>query len=279
MPFPTTTYGRGRAAVAMAMAAYAARSDRLRMQWDARLRHGRKRAGLVGPAQRRQPIDPRCGSASSSTPNLPERLSARRCEHSDIQTPPSIHDTPVSYVVGRGAERHGYKSPYDIRPLPGSGDYEGTMTVEYTGDVDTVGSHAYDQRSQCLQHGPVPIGPGVRIPQAERSQAITTLIGSADHGHCDIPPEGMIIPGRDPHRRQDMPPRTAATPSTPDPSNRYTESHRRTNAQFVSWRATTPMARPWPDHEQAAHGTTSTAGASDRRRERSSAGNTSPART
>ena len=123
------------------------------------------------------------------TPNLPERLNAAGVR-TVIFKPTELLDTPVSNMVCRGAERHGYSSPFDIRPPAVSGDGDRTLTVVYTAPVDTA-AHAYGQRSQAYSTALSDTGQvWEHLRRSFRSD--TTLIGSADHGHCDIPPEGKI---------------------------------------------------------------------------------------
>ena len=122
-------------------------------------------------------------------PNLPERLSAAGVRTTVFQ-PTELLDTPLSRMFCRGAERHGYSSPFDIRPPTVSGDGNRTLVVVYTAPVDTA-AHAFGQRSQAYSTALSQTG---RVWKHLRRSfpSDTTLIGSADHGHCDIPPEGKI---------------------------------------------------------------------------------------
>ncbi|MDE0168847.1 MAG: alkaline phosphatase family protein [bacterium] len=120
------------------------------------------------------------------SPNLPERLSAAGVRTMIFQ-PTELLDTPVSNMLCRGAERHGYSSPFDIRPPALSSDGNRTLTVVYTAPVDTA-AHAYRQRSQA--YSTALSQTGQVWEHFRRSLPLdTTLIGSADHGHCDIPPD------------------------------------------------------------------------------------------
>ena len=123
------------------------------------------------------------------TPNLPERLSAAGVRTTIFQ-PTDLLDTPLSKMACRGAERHGYPSPFDIGPPAPSRNGHRTLTVVYTVPVDTA-AHASGQRSQAYSAALSQTG---QVWEHLRSSfpSDTTLIGSADHGHCDIPPEGKI---------------------------------------------------------------------------------------
>ena len=135
-----------------------------------------------------QPVD-RDPAAFHPEPNLAERLEAAGVRTVILQ-PAELLDTPASNMVGRNAERHGYSSPLDIRPpaLLDSGDR--TLAVVYVSAVDTA-AHASGQRSQAYSAALSQAG---RVWEHLRRSLPpdTTLIGSADHGHCDIPPDGRI---------------------------------------------------------------------------------------
>ena len=77
--------------------------------------------------------------------NLPERLNSAGVRTVTF-TPTERLDTPVSNMVCRGAERHRYTSPFDIRPSAVSGDGNRTVAVVYTAPVDTA-AHASGQHS------------------------------------------------------------------------------------------------------------------------------------
>ena len=135
-----------------------------------------------------QPIDYDPATFHPS-PNLAERVGAAGVR-TVIYQPSELLETPVSNMACRGAERHGHSSLFDIRPsaLFDTGNH--TLAVVYMTAVDTA-AHASGQRSQAYstalsQTGQVWEHLRRSLPTG------TTLIGSADHGHCDIPPDGKI---------------------------------------------------------------------------------------
>ena len=135
-----------------------------------------------------QPID--CDPATfHPSPNLRERVGAAGVGTVIFQ-PAELLDTPLSNMACRGAERHGYSSPFDIRPSAYLGAGNRTLAVVYTTPVDTA-AHASGQRSQAYSTALSQTGQ-VWEHFTRSLPRDTTLIGSADHGHCDIPPDGKI---------------------------------------------------------------------------------------
>ena len=135
-----------------------------------------------------QPID--CDPAGfHPSPNLPERVGAAGVRTMIFQ-PSELLDTPLSNMLCRGAERHGYSSPFGIRPSVLFGAGNRTFAVVYMTPVDTA-AHAYGQRSQAYSKALSQTG---QVWEHFRGSLPrdTTLIGSADHGHCDIPSDGRI---------------------------------------------------------------------------------------
>ena len=131
-------------------------------------------------------LDP---AAFHPTPNLPERHGAAGVRTVILQ-PTELIDTPVSNMLCRGAERHGYSSLLDIQPSALFDTGHRTLAVVYTTAVDTA-AHASGQRSQTYSTALSQTGQAWE--HLRRSlPPHTTLIGSADHGHCDIPPDGRI---------------------------------------------------------------------------------------
>ena len=123
------------------------------------------------------------------SPNLPEHLNAAGVRTVIFQ-PNELLDTPVSNMLCRGAERHGYSSPLDIRPSDLFDAGHRTLAVVYTTAVDTA-AHASGQRSHAYSTALSETGQAWE--HLRRSlPPDTTLLGSADHGHCDIPPDGRI---------------------------------------------------------------------------------------
>ena len=135
-----------------------------------------------------QPID--CDPTTfHPRPNLAERLKAAGVRTVIFQ-PSELLDSPLSNMACRGAERHGYSSLSGIRPSALFNADNPTMAVVYTTAVDTA-AHASGQRSQEYSTA---LSQTARAWEHFRRTLPrgTTLIGSADHGHCDIPPEGRI---------------------------------------------------------------------------------------
>ena len=135
-----------------------------------------------------QPID--CDPAGfHPSPNLAERLNVAGARTVIFQ-PTELLDTPLSNMVCRGAERHGYSSPFDIRPSALFNAGNRTLAVVYLSAVDAA-AHASGQRSQA--YSTALSRTGQVWEHLRRSLPTdTTLIGSADHGHCDVLPDGKI---------------------------------------------------------------------------------------
>ena len=115
---------------------------------------------------------------------MTERLNAAGVRTVIFQ-PTELLDTPLSNMACRGAERHGYSSPLDIRPSVLSGARNRTLAVGYMTPVDTA-AHASGQRSQA--YSTALSQTGQTWEHFKRSlPRDTTLVGSADHGHCDAP--------------------------------------------------------------------------------------------
>ena len=123
------------------------------------------------------------------SPNLYERVGAAGVRTVIFQ-PAELLDTPLSDMLCRGAERHGYSSPFDIRPSALFGAGNRTLAVVYTTAVDTA-AHASGQRSQAYSAALSQTGQAWEHFRRSLPRD-TTLVGSADHGHCDIPPDGKI---------------------------------------------------------------------------------------
>ena len=133
-------------------------------------------------------LDP---TAFHPSPNLPERLDAAGVR-TMIYQPTELLATPVSNMLCRGAERYGYASPLDIQPSVTFGADHRTLAVVYTTAVDTA-AHASGQRSQAYRTALSQTGRVWEHFRIRRSlPPDSTLIGSADHGHCDIPPDPSL---------------------------------------------------------------------------------------
>ena len=123
------------------------------------------------------------------SPNLAERLKAAGLR-TVIYQPSELLDSPLSNMACRGAERHGFSSPFDIRASALFDAGNRTLAVVYMTAVDTA-AHATGQRSQAYSTALSQTGQAWEHFKHSLPPD-TTLIGSADHGHCDIPPDGKI---------------------------------------------------------------------------------------
>ena len=198
-----------------------------------------------------QPID-LDPAAFHPTPNLPERLGAAGVRTTIFQ-PTELMDTPVSNMLCRGAERHGYTSLLDIQPSVLFDAGNRTLAVVYTTAVDTA-AHASGQRSQAYSTALSQTGQAWE--HFRRSlPPDTTLIGSADHGHCDIPrdgrihldenlTDGMTWWGRRPHPPV---PRTPRTGTPHRPADGRPVRQRRPTTPMVRRRTPTPGPQRVPD--------------------------------
>ena len=166
-----------------------------------------------------QPIDLDPAGFHPSS-NLCERVGAAGVRTVIFQ-PSELLDTPLSNMVCRGAERHGYSSPFDIRPSAPFDAGNRTLAVVYTTPVDTA-AHASGQRSQAYSTALSQTGQAWEHFRRSLPRD-TTLIGSADHGHCDIPPMGRSTWTRTSPTACNAG-ETAAYSCSPDPSNAYTGS-------------------------------------------------------
>ena len=148
-----------------------------------------------------------------------------------IFQPNELLDTPVSNMLCRGAERHGYSSSLDIRLSDRFDAGHRTLAVVYATAADTA-AHASGQRSQAYSAALSQTGQVWEHFRRSLSPD-TTLIGSADHGHCDIPPDGRIYLNKNlTHGMQWWGDGRVLMFSGPlEPAHRIA---RRTGAQFVS---------------------------------------------
>ena len=126
-------------------------------------------------------------------PNLWERLNTAGVR-AVISHPVIFEDSPFSNMVYRGAERYGYSSLYGIRPSELLDDAGATLMVVYLSSVDS-NAHMSGQRSLGYKRALEDTG---RLwgRLARTLPPDTALIGTADHGHCDIPADGKIRLGR-----------------------------------------------------------------------------------
>ena len=123
-------------------------------------------------------------------PNLWERLATRQTRGVIVQ-PSEFFDTPLSQMLYRGAEMRGYSSPGEVDPtylITRSGR---TLAIVYYHKVD-VAAHEKGQGSEEYDQA---ISGAGRLWErlANRLPPDTVLVGTSDHGHCDIPPDGKFI--------------------------------------------------------------------------------------
>ena len=122
-------------------------------------------------------------------PNLWERLNTAGIR-TVVYQPSAILGTPLSNMLYRGAERYGYSSLSDVHPSllfePGGR----TLAVVYTSRVDSA-AHLFGQRSEPYSTALADTGAvWERFARGLPSDAV--MVGSADHGHCDIYPDGKM---------------------------------------------------------------------------------------
>ena len=124
------------------------------------------------------------------SPNLWERLSSRRARGVIVQ-PAAFFDTPLTRMLYRGAEMRGYLSASEVDPAHLFTGSKRTLAMVYYHAVD-VAAHEAGQRSESY---------GLAMSGADRLWARlasrlppdTVMVGTSDHGHCDIPVEGRFI--------------------------------------------------------------------------------------
>ena len=127
------------------------------------------------------------------TPNLWERLTAAGVNAVIVHPSRGLHDSPLSNMLYRGAQRHGYSSLADIDPSALLNTR--ALVVVHLSPVDRAAHH---HGQQSVEH---------RKALKETSRLWkrltgsippdTALIGTADHGHCDIPHNGQTRLGTD----------------------------------------------------------------------------------
>ena len=129
------------------------------------------------------------------TPNLWERLTAAGVNAVIVHPSRFLHDSPLSNMLYRGAQRHGYSSLADINPSTLLNDATRTLVVVHLSPVVRA---AHDHGQQSVEHRKA----------LQRTSRVwkrltgsippdTALIGTADHGHCDIPHNGRTRLGTD----------------------------------------------------------------------------------
>ena len=122
-------------------------------------------------------------------PNLWERLAARRTGGVIVQ-PAAFFNTPLSRMLYRGAQMRGYSSPLEVDPAYLVNRSRRTLAMIYHHAVD-VAAHERGQQSERYAQA---ISGAARLWErlADRLPPDTAMIGTSDHGHCDLPPEGKI---------------------------------------------------------------------------------------
>ena len=124
------------------------------------------------------------------TPNLWERLAAAGVTPVTIHPSSFFRDSPLSDMLYRGAKRHGYSSLSDINPHLLLDRTTPSLIVVYLSPVDRAahmhGQHSVEYRTALKDTTRL----WNRLSRSVPSN--TALIGTADHGHLDIPSEGRI---------------------------------------------------------------------------------------
>ena len=123
-------------------------------------------------------------------PNLWERLSGRRARGMIVQ-PAAFIDTPLTRMLYRGAEMRGYSSPLEVDPAYLFTMPKRTLAMVYYHAVD-VAAHESGQPSESYR---LAMAGADRLwtRLADRLPPDTVMVGTSDHGHCDIPQEGKYI--------------------------------------------------------------------------------------
>lgn len=122
-------------------------------------------------------------------PNLWERLGDRQALGVIVQ-PSAFLDTPLSRMLYRGAEMRGYWSPFEVDPAYLFARSKGTLAMVYHHQVD-VAAHEEGQLSRKYGQAVDEAG-RLWARLARRLPPDTVMVGTSDHGHVDIPPEGKL---------------------------------------------------------------------------------------
>ncbi len=124
------------------------------------------------------------------SPNLTERLLSGGCEVS-VVLPAGFIGSPLERLLFRGATPFGWDHVGEIVPLTVDAVERGRgVTVVYLPDVDAA-AHYHGQSS--VEYAAA-MGRASAVWQelAERLPAAVSLVGTADHGHVDIPEERRL---------------------------------------------------------------------------------------
>lgn len=123
-------------------------------------------------------------------PNLWERLAARQVGGMIVQ-PAAFFNTPLSRMLYRGALMRGYSSPMEVDPTYLVNRSRRTLAMIYYHAVD-VAAHETGQQSERYAQA-ISGAASLWKRLANRLPPDTAMVGTSDHGHCDIPPEGKFI--------------------------------------------------------------------------------------
>ncbi|MYJ15994.1 MAG: alkaline phosphatase family protein [Acidimicrobiia bacterium] len=123
-------------------------------------------------------------------PNLWERLSGRQVRGMAVQ-PAAFFDTPLTRMLYRGAEMRGYASPSEVDPAYLFTRSKRTLAMVYHHALD-VAAHEAGQLSDSYR---LAMAGANRLwgRLAGRLPSDTVMVGTSEHGHCDIPQEGKFI--------------------------------------------------------------------------------------
>lgn len=123
-------------------------------------------------------------------PNLWERLSGRQVRGVVVQ-PAAFLDTPLTRMLYRGAEMRGYRSPSEVDPVYLFDRSKRTLAMVYYHALD-VAAHESGQGSGSYA---LAMSGADRLwaRLADRLPPDTVMVGTSDHGHCDIPETGKSI--------------------------------------------------------------------------------------
>ncbi|MDE0132234.1 MAG: alkaline phosphatase family protein [bacterium] len=123
------------------------------------------------------------------TPNLWERLASHNIL-TCVYLPEELMSGSMTRMLYRGAETIPYRTPTDINPHHHTSSDNPTLIVVYTKQIDTA-AHLTGQHSPQY-HLAVEATNSLWARLARRLPPDTTLIGTADHGHIDIHPDGKF---------------------------------------------------------------------------------------
>ena len=123
-------------------------------------------------------------------PNLWERLSSRQARGVVVQ-PGAFFDTLLTRMLYRGAEMRGYFSASEVDPAYLFTRSKRTLAMVYYHAVD-VAAHEAGQHSESYRLA-MAGADQLWARLAGRLPSDTVMVGTSDHGHCDIPEEGKFI--------------------------------------------------------------------------------------